>query len=325
MSHATIRRLFTARRSPPLTANDFLRGTGRRILTARRSVPVISDGLMLAAAASFARQAPRAAAAALATPLPCTKSPLPPAVAVSARQPPHAGPPVNLLAAVLPLPPPSPSLPCRPVAAVPPPYVCFYHERFGTAARHCCPPCSWLVSQGHLPPLGAQLAGGHLILLRDSISSQDFLVDSGSSYSLLPHQSSAPPSGPLLHTADGTPLPTWGIRETSVRFGSHPFLFSFLLVPVSLPILGADILAAHHLLVDAHPRQVLLSSSLQPLHPADSSPLLASLQACPSQLRSPLTSYPTVFSSEISSSRPVLLSRSNFDPAPVPANGSGSG
>ena len=46
-------------------------------------------------------------------------------------------------------------------------------------------------------------------------------------------------------------------------------------------------------------------SSLQLLLPAaatDSSPLLASLQACPSQLRSLLASYPTVFSSENSSS-----------------------
>ena len=76
MSRATVRRLFTARRSPPVTADDFLRGAGRRIITAQRYVLVILDGLMLAAAASFARQVPRAGppanllAAALATPLP---------------------------------------------------------------------------------------------------------------------------------------------------------------------------------------------------------------------------------------------------------------
>ena len=156
----------------------------------------------------------------------------------------------------------SPGLPCRPLAAMPPSYVSFYHERFGTAARHCRPPCSWLALQGCPRPLTAQLAGGHLILLWDSISSRDFLVDSGSSYSLLPHQSLAPPSGPILRTANGAPLPTWGIRNSSVRFGTHVFSFPFLLAPVSLPILGADYLAAHHLHVDAHCRQVLLSSSL---------------------------------------------------------------
>ena len=54
MSRATVRRLYTARRSPPVTAYDFLLGTRRRILTAWRYVPLISDGLMFAAAASFA-------------------------------------------------------------------------------------------------------------------------------------------------------------------------------------------------------------------------------------------------------------------------------
>ena len=85
MSRATIRRMCTARRSPLVPADDFLLGTGRHILTARRSVPVISDGLMFTAAASFARQPPRAGppatllAAALATPLPRTRYSLPPA------------------------------------------------------------------------------------------------------------------------------------------------------------------------------------------------------------------------------------------------------
>ena len=83
-----------------------------------------------------------------------------------------------------------------------------------------------------------------------------------------------------------------------------PFCFSFpfLLAPLSLPILGTLFLAAHQLLVDAHHCHVLLSSSQQPLMPAattDSSPLLAFLQACLSQLCSLLASYPTVFSSEI--------------------------
>ena len=32
--------------------------------------------------------------------------------------------------------------------------------------------------------------------------------------------------------------------------------FPFLLAPISLPILGADFLAAHHLLADAHRCQV---------------------------------------------------------------------
>ena len=114
MSRATIRQLFTARRSPLVIADDILRCVGRHILTARRSVPVISDDLLLAATASFAHQPPRAGppadllAAALATPLPRTRSPLPAVTAGFARQLSHANPPANLLAAVLPPPPPCP-------------------------------------------------------------------------------------------------------------------------------------------------------------------------------------------------------------------------
>ena len=81
-SRATIRRLFTTR----CTADDILRGAGRRILTAWCYVPVISDGLMLTAAASFTRQAPHASgplatliAAVLVTPLPRIQYSLPPA------------------------------------------------------------------------------------------------------------------------------------------------------------------------------------------------------------------------------------------------------
>ena len=133
-------------------------------------------------------------------------------------------------------------------------------------------------------------------------------MDSGSSFSLLPHHSTEVPSGPLLRTADGTPLPTWGVRTTTVRFGSHTFSFDFLLAPVSLPILGTDFLSHHHLLIDPRRCQVLLSSSLHPLLPpatAATSPLLASLQSCPPAIRSLLDRYPTVFSSEISSSHPA--------------------
>ena len=144
--------------------------------------------------------------------------------------------------------------------------------------------------------------------MRDSISAVNFLVDSGSSFSLLPHHSTEVPSGPLLRTADGNPLPTWGVCTTTVRFGSHTFSFDFLLAPVSLPILGTDFLSHHHLLIDPRRRQVLLFSSLHPLLPpatAATSPLLASLQSCPPAIQSLLDPYPIVFSSEISSSHPA--------------------
>ena len=138
---------------------------------------------------------------------------------------------------------------------------------------------------GHWWQLVAQLSRGQLLLLRDTVSALDFLVYSGSSFSLTPHHSPDVPSGPLLRTTNGTPLPTWGIRKTTVRFGAHTFSFDFLLAPVSLPILGTGFLSHHHhLLIDSCRRQVLLSSSMQPLLPpatAATSPLLALCNLAP--------------------------------------------
>ena len=133
-------------------------------------------------------------------------------------------------------------------------------------------------------------------------------MNSGSSFSLLPLHSPEVHSGPVLRTADGTPLPTWGVRTTIVRVGSHTFSFDFLLAPVSLCILGTDFLSHHHFLIDPRRCQFLLSSSLQLLLPpatAATSLLLAPLQACPTTLLSLVAHYPTVFSSEISSSHPA--------------------
>ena len=45
--------------------------------------------------------------------------------------------------------------------------------------------------------------GGSLIYLRDKLTNRDFLVDTGASRSVFPHQSAAPPSGPRLLMADG--------------------------------------------------------------------------------------------------------------------------
>ena len=46
---------------------------------------------------------------------------------------------------------------------------------------------------------------GRLALLVDEASQQGFLVDTGSSYSIIPHKSKQPTSGPRLCTADPSP------------------------------------------------------------------------------------------------------------------------
>jgi hypothetical protein len=43
---------------------------------------------------------------------------------------------------------------------------------------------------------------GKLFFITDSLSGRKFLVDTGFSYSIIPHSSPLPPSGPVLLAAD---------------------------------------------------------------------------------------------------------------------------
>jgi hypothetical protein len=51
------------------------------------------------------------------------------------------------------------------------------------------------------------VASGQLIHMLDQISNRRFLVDTGASYSILPHHSSLPASGQKLYGPAGQPIP----------------------------------------------------------------------------------------------------------------------
>ncbi len=88
---------------------------------------------------------------------------------------------------------------------------------------------------------------------------------------MLPHQSSQPPIGPHLVSANVAAIPAWGVQPTSVQFGNNVYRFWFVLAAVPFPILGADFLAHHRLLVDPHHHRVLRSADLQPLSASSTS------------------------------------------------------
>ena len=91
---------------------------------------------------------------------------------------------------------------------------------------------------------------GRLALLVDKESQQQFLVDMGSSYSILPHKSQQPKSRPHLCTADHSPIACWGGRKVHMAAGGKRFMWTFLLDDMALPIIGADFLRHFGLLVD---------------------------------------------------------------------------
>jgi hypothetical protein len=106
---------------------------------------------------------------------------------------------------------------------------------------------------------------GGLIFPQDSVSKQQFLVDTGAAVSVFPHRSTTATSGPLFSGADVKPISSWGKVTKKLTFGLHTFIVLFILAAVSKPILGIDFLSSHRLLVDPFSKAVLFASSLQPV------------------------------------------------------------
>ena len=148
-----------------------------------------------------------------------------------------------------------------------------------------------------------------MLYLTDSLSRQVFLVDTGAARSVLPHFSTAPPSGPRLVGADGKFIASWGSRTVPLMFGSRRFSHTFTLAAVDRPILGFDFFAANRLLVDAAARQVLSADSLQPLDssallPAPSALVAALLPVAPAY-RSLLAEFPSIVGDSLSHASPA--------------------
>ncbi len=101
---------------------------------------------------------------------------------------------------------------------------------------------------------------GQLIHMLDQVSNRRFLVDTGASYSILPHRSSLPASGPKLFGPAGQPIPCWGDRLVQLRFQDQNFSWKFLLADVAFPILGVDFLRAHKRLIDPEGHALLDST-----------------------------------------------------------------
>ncbi len=93
---------------------------------------------------------------------------------------------------------------------------------------------------GHFLQAALQLAGkrrrrgqlnavapGELLHLTDELSGQRFLVDTGASYSIFPHQSSQPVCGPVLKGPGGQTIACWGEKQLPVQFSGRCFFLDF--------------------------------------------------------------------------------------------------
>ena len=101
---------------------------------------------------------------------------------------------------------------------------------------------------------------GRLLFIRDSISGRRFLCDTGAQRSVLPASRLdmvTDSHGPPMEAANGTPIRTYGIRYNELCFGGHRFGWDFVTAKVAVPLLGADFLCAHGLLVDVKNRRLI--------------------------------------------------------------------
>jgi cleavage and polyadenylation specificity factor subunit 1 len=99
------------------------------------------------------------------------------------------------------------------------------------------------------------------LVLRDKLSGREFLIDTGAEVSLIPatpadrrrqHADSI-----SLTAANGSNIPSFGVRSAHVSLGDRRFPASFVVASVRRPILGADFLRRHNLLVDMRGRRLI--------------------------------------------------------------------
>ena len=92
-----------------------------------------------------------------------------------------------------------------------------------------------------------------LLYVSELNSGRRFLVDTGSSVSVIPATSADTRknkhSAPLV-AANGTPIRTYGTRLIPLKFGTHCYTLNCIIANVTQPLLGADFLHAESLLVD---------------------------------------------------------------------------
>ncbi|KAM9310038.1 uncharacterized protein KZ484_025989 [Pholidichthys leucotaenia] len=182
--------------------------------------------------------------------------------------------------------------------------LCFYHCRFGGNARRCAPPCQFKRSgkcQGQ-QSVAAATAGeeNKLLYVTDSLSGRCFLVDNGAQKSIiLPTYSDrlAGPSGPGLVAVNGSDIKTFDERTLALSLHGRTYKWTFAIAALSFPILGADFLCAHGLLVDVANRRLVnaLSFDSVPCTARGAGPVTqANITAPGSKFHTLLTQFPAL-------------------------------
>ena len=135
------------------------------------------------------------------------------------------------------------------------------------------------------------------------------MVDTGAAASVFPHRSDSPPSDLRLTAANGKGIASWGSRTLLLRFDSKRYEWPFLLAAVDRPILGADFLRHHGLVVDLQGHQLLNIADMSVVRGSTSassrqSSLYTALLATPDPFRPLLAQFPELVGSDFADLNP---------------------
>ena len=145
--------------------------------------------------------------------------------------------------------------------------LCYYHAKFGRAARKCnrkgCP-LSHLIPETEGDPPKISRIGykeKNTMTVWDRRSGRNYLVDCGADFSVFPasaiDKKSRPPSDPLM-AANGSLIKTWGKRKVPLLLGQgRSFTQEFHVADVTEPILGADFFITNDLAIDMARRRLI--------------------------------------------------------------------
>lgn len=100
----------------------------------------------------------------------------------------------------------------------------------------------------------------------DKFTGRQFLIDSGSDVSTLPHTRTTLSSANdiILYAANNTPIKTYGEKSCILDLGlGKPIEYSFILTDIKQAIIGADLLAHYNLAPDLRSRRLIDLNSLK--------------------------------------------------------------
>ncbi|KII61927.1 Transposon Ty3-G Gag-Pol polyprotein [Thelohanellus kitauei] len=140
---------------------------------------------------------------------------------------------------------------------------CYYHETYGSKAKKCRAPCKYEQNPSFnhkLSTVRSNSDSSLLLYIHDGNSGVRFLIDTGAEISVIPatrhdrlnHQD----NGCSLVAANGSQIKTYGNKQISLHFG-RVFSWKFYVADVNQPIIGADFLRRHNLLVDVKGRRLV--------------------------------------------------------------------